>query len=92
MANEIFLEVPLDFGDRYNNFLAIIVIYLHRNNIRFCKKFSFIAPVSTETCHIIEIVPLLATPKASKICAKGKQIPALYMKLQPYENLLICHK
>ena len=44
----------------YNYFLAIIVIYLYRNNIRFNKKFPFITPPSATTSHIIENVPLMA--------------------------------
>ena len=48
-------------GDRYNYFLAIILIYMYWNNIRFNKKFSFIFPTRTETGHIIENLSLLAT-------------------------------
>ena len=46
---------------RYNNYLAIIEIHLHRNNIGFNKKIPFVASAGAETSHITVKVPWLAT-------------------------------
>ena len=45
----------------YNNFLAINLIYLHRNNMGLNKNHPFMASPGTETRDIIKNVTLLTT-------------------------------
>ena len=46
---------------RYNNFLAINFIHLHKNNMGFNKNHPFMASPGAETSDITKNVTLLAT-------------------------------
>ena len=81
---------PIGFKiDLYNYFSAIFVIYQYRNNIRFLKKIPIYSSSKHQNkSHHWKFTFTGNLKLLTKICAKGKQIPALYMKLQQYENLL----
>ena len=72
---------------RYNNFFTINLIHLFGNNMRFNKNHPFMTSPGEKQ---VTLKMFLNWQPNSYHCAKGKKIAALYLKLQPFENLLIC--
>ena len=71
MGNSIFLKVLPDIcNHRFNDFLAITEIQLHRNNMGFNNKIPFVASRGAETSHISSLAGNLKL--LNKTCAFGR--------------------